>query len=151
MTKKTYAELLQLPEWQKRRLEIMQRDGFACKNCGSAKTNLHVHHRLYLRGATPWQYVDNALVTLCEDCHARWHELQSRIDALLCQLTATQFLDIRTDATLSELGEYLRSIAHAKEKETKWAEGYAEGFAKAEESWRKSLSGLETKENDNAK
>lgn len=123
MTKQTYAEKLQAPEWQKRRLEIMQRDGFACQNCGNTKQTLHVHHRLYIRGANPWNYVDGALATLCEDCHARWHELQERIDALLCDLTARQFLDIRTDITLAELGEYLRGLAHAKEKERQWAEG----------------------------
>lgn len=144
MTKQmTYAEKLQSPEWQKRRLEIFTRDGFACRNCGDKTRPLHVHHRLYLRGAAPWQYVDGALVTLCEDCHARWHELQDRIAALLCGLSPTQFLDIRTDITLSQLGEYLRAAGHAKELEDRWAAAYAEGYAKAEEVWRKGLSKLD--------
>jgi hypothetical protein len=37
---------------------------------------LGCHHRYYLPGKEPWDYPDNALVTLCEDCHIR--ETESR-------------------------------------------------------------------------
>ena len=34
---------------------------------------LNVHHSYYIRGKKPWEYPDDALVTLCEDCHKKRH------------------------------------------------------------------------------
>lgn len=69
----TYAELLRDPRWQRRRLEIMQRDGWACAKCSTTTATLNVHHKAYLPGALPWQYPGANLVTLCEDCHHGEH------------------------------------------------------------------------------
>lgn len=65
----TYSEKLKDPRWQKRRLEIFNRDKFACRKCGDEKTTLAVHHLYYERGKEPWDYPADALVTLCEPCH----------------------------------------------------------------------------------
>lgn len=65
----TYAEKLKDPRWQKRRLEILSRDDWACQACGDKTSTLHVHHRFYERGLEPWEAANWALVTLCEDCH----------------------------------------------------------------------------------
>ena len=35
--------------------------------------NLHVHHKYYQFGNLPWQYPDEALVTLCWSCHEALH------------------------------------------------------------------------------
>ena len=35
---------------------------------------LNVHHKYYILGKKPWEYEDNALVTLCENCHHKRHE-----------------------------------------------------------------------------
>jgi 5-methylcytosine-specific restriction endonuclease McrA len=67
-----YSEKLLDPRWQKKRLEIMQRDGFACFWCGDTKTTLHVHHEMYL-GDDPWDTPDECLITLCSDCHSINH------------------------------------------------------------------------------
>lgn len=67
--KLTYSEKLRDPRWQKRRLEIMQRDKYACQHCHSTTNTLHVHHVHYNKGAMPWEYEDDMLMTLCEDCH----------------------------------------------------------------------------------
>lgn len=41
---------------------------------------LNVHHLHYKRGAAPWEYDDNELVTLCESCHKKEHdEIKSSI------------------------------------------------------------------------
>lgn len=64
-----YALKLKDPRWQRRRLEIMQRDDFACQKCSAKTDTLHVHHRFYIYGRSPWEYPDNALVTLCLNCH----------------------------------------------------------------------------------
>jgi hypothetical protein len=68
-----YAALLASPLWQKRRLEIMQRDRWACTRCGSRIRQLHVHHKCYVPGRKPWEYSDDQLTTLCADCHKGTH------------------------------------------------------------------------------
>lgn len=73
----TYEDLLQKDEWKKRRDEILARDGHRCVKCKSAN-NLQVHHRYYAmypnnEMAKPWDYPDDALVTLCKNCHAKEH------------------------------------------------------------------------------
>ena len=35
---------------------------------------LNVHHTYYIKGHKPWEYEDEALVALCEDCHKKRHE-----------------------------------------------------------------------------
>lgn len=65
----TYSEKLKDPRWQKKRLEILQRDNWTCCNCGDDSKTLHVHHRIYINGKDPWEYPDHLLVTLCEYCH----------------------------------------------------------------------------------
>ena len=64
----SYAEKLKDPRWQKKRLEILNRDSFTCLCCGSTKKTLHIHHRYYLK-VDPWDYPNDALDTLCESCH----------------------------------------------------------------------------------
>lgn len=66
-----YAAARRRPEWQRKRLEIMQRDGFKCCVCGAADKPLMVHHHGYRKGALPWEYPDDELQTLCEECHAK--------------------------------------------------------------------------------
>ena len=55
------------PRWQKRRLEIMKRDGFACVACGTESDELHVHHKRYK--GQPWEAKDDDMQTLCIKCH----------------------------------------------------------------------------------
>lgn len=63
-----YADKLKDPRWQKKRLEVMQRDGFKCRDCGSITNTLHVHHCGY-RGKEPWDTPVELLLTLCDSCH----------------------------------------------------------------------------------
>lgn len=69
MEKKTYTELLKDPRWQKKRLEIMQRDEFKCQHCFATDKSLQVHHLAYHKGYMPWEYENDELITLCETCH----------------------------------------------------------------------------------
>lgn len=64
----TYKEKLLDPRWQKRRLEILQRDKFKCQLCGDTETTLHVHHKVY-RKCEIWEYNDDELITYCKICH----------------------------------------------------------------------------------
>lgn len=68
---KTYSEKLQDPRWQKKRLEVMQRDQFQCQCCGDSENTLNVHHTQYIYGKNVWDYDINTLITFCSDCHER--------------------------------------------------------------------------------
>jgi hypothetical protein len=65
----TYAEKLKHPLWQKKRLEILQRDNFKCVFCQDDNTSLHVHHNYYNWDKEPWEYPNESLKTACKDCH----------------------------------------------------------------------------------
>jgi hypothetical protein len=68
-----YAELLKDPRWQKKRLEIMERDNWTCQDCNDTESTLTVHHKSYRREdgefVAIWDYPDTDLITLCEECH----------------------------------------------------------------------------------
>lgn len=81
-----YSKDLQNGQWQKKRLEILQRDNFKCLCCGSANS-LVVHHLFYKYGLKPWQYPNDSLVTLCELCHTKLHdELSEKAGKLAFEL-----------------------------------------------------------------
>lgn len=85
-----YSQKLKDPRWQKKRLEILQRDAFSCRQCGDGTKTLHVHHRRYIPSHDPWDYPDELLVALCEDCHAEetelWKSSIEDLEAILCHL-----------------------------------------------------------------
>lgn len=66
-----YYNKLRDPRWQKKRLEVMERDNFSCQICGDEKSTLNIHHRRYIQGNDPWEYENYMLVTLCENCHKK--------------------------------------------------------------------------------
>jgi hypothetical protein len=82
----TYLEKLRDPRWQQARLRIMERDGFACRDCGDAASPLQIHHCHY-RGE-PWEASPLWLLTLCERCHAARGSCESDAKAALGVLFA---------------------------------------------------------------
>jgi hypothetical protein len=82
----TYSEKLKHPLWQKKRLEILQRDDFRCQICFDNETTLHVHHKRYTKGAQPWEYDDCDLATVCQNCHPEAHALMERIGSFMASL-----------------------------------------------------------------
>jgi hypothetical protein len=71
MKKIVYSNKLKDPRWQKKRLEIMQRDEFTCCLCGDKESMLVVHHYKY--DSEPWETDNRYLATLCSDCHEEEH------------------------------------------------------------------------------
>lgn len=69
-----YLEKLKDPRWQKKRLEIFQRDNWSCKSCGNKDKPLHIHHLFYFKDKEPWEVEDGFLLTLCEECHSNEKE-----------------------------------------------------------------------------
>ena len=73
-----YDSLLKTNEWRNKREKILYRDGYKCRWCGSM-FDLNVHHKYYSAYpngvlAKPWDYPDDALITLCKDCHKKAHQ-----------------------------------------------------------------------------
>jgi 5-methylcytosine-specific restriction endonuclease McrA len=67
------------PKWQKKRLEIMERDNFTCQWCGEKNETLNVHHKIYLPDHEIWDYNNVYLITLCEECHSKFSQLKKSI------------------------------------------------------------------------
>ena len=78
-----YQELLKSPEWQRKRLNIFNRDDWSCKSCGDTKNQLHAHHIYYEKNLKPWEYDDECIVTLCDSCHQDIHSEINKISALI--------------------------------------------------------------------
>lgn len=73
-TNKTeYSKLLLTKQWKSKRVEILCRDGYKCTKCSRGKPILHVHHKYYVLNVMPWEYPNNALITLCNICHKKEH------------------------------------------------------------------------------
>lgn len=71
----TYAEKLKNPKWQKRRLQILERDNWECRLCGDNKNTLHVHHLKY--SGEPWDAPGEYLITYCDICHSLVEHIKS--------------------------------------------------------------------------
>ena len=73
-----YDSLLKTNEWRNKREKILYRDGYKCRWCGSM-FDLNVHHKYYSAYPNgvlvkPWDYPDDAFITLCKDCHKKAHQ-----------------------------------------------------------------------------
>jgi hypothetical protein len=62
-----YSEKLKNPKWQRKRLEILNRDNFKCCLCDGEEVELHVHHLKYTN--EPHNAPNKDLETLCKYCH----------------------------------------------------------------------------------
>lgn len=60
------------PRWQRKRLKIMERDGWKCVACGASDKELHVHHLMYENEY--WDTPDKYLQALCFECHDKLGE-----------------------------------------------------------------------------
>jgi hypothetical protein len=63
----TYSEKLLDPRWQKKRLQVLERENFTCQLCGNTQITLHVHHLSY--SDNPWDSNLHELQCLCKYCH----------------------------------------------------------------------------------
>jgi 5-methylcytosine-specific restriction endonuclease McrA len=91
-----YSDKLKDPRWQKKRLEIMQRDNFTCCRCSDTKSSLNVHHLSY--NGEPWDQDSGKLITLC--CHC--HEVITFIDSLKVDKIKKRVLSIHKVTTATE-------------------------------------------------
>lgn len=117
-----YSSQLRDRRWQKKRLEILKRDGFTCRMCGSEDNSeqLHVHHVFYRKGLAVWEYPDESLISVCESCH---EEIPETINELLL-LLFNRFPDLSFfenlscsihDRDLSQLSKWLQICPGAED------------------------------------
>lgn len=88
MGQMTYLVQLRHPKWQRKRLEVLQRDGWMCQRCCAEDKTLNVHHKRYIKGAMAWEYSDGDLTSLCEDCHELTHAEEHDFKAEASRLSA---------------------------------------------------------------
>lgn len=92
------TEQYQHPHWQKKRLEIFDRDGWKCTVCGATFKPLHVHHIYYCKDLHIWEYDNDSLKTLCSQCHKNLHQDMMKLaghiafEILAGHIDATDFI-----------------------------------------------------------
>lgn len=91
----TYWEQLRHPTWQKLRLRMLDRAGFKCANCNDTETNLHVHHKQYIKGHMAWEYEEANFEVLCDACHENAHFFKDSLNSVLAQLPSELLDQIR--------------------------------------------------------
>lgn len=92
----TKQEQYNHPLWQKKRLEIMQRDNWTCRCCGESEMQLQIHHLQYNRNGYLWEVDNEVLVTVCDPCHQILHNELPKLAGLI----AFQILSGELDPTL---------------------------------------------------
>ena len=90
----TYKDQLQRPEWQRKRLEIMERDEWTCCLCNSKTNQLNVHHLYYDNELRLWEYDDEVMVTVCASCHKNIHKDLNKIFGLVAFEVIKNGMDI---------------------------------------------------------
>jgi hypothetical protein len=108
----TYAEKLQSPLWQEKRLEVFNRDNFTCCSCNRDKNQLHneadslqVHHLKYFYGLDPWEYELHYLITYCRTCHETEHLIGDQLREIFIELVTANAIYLRPLTQLNNLIE----------------------------------------------
>lgn len=68
MAKRPGRWALQRREWQAVRHAVLERDGWACRHCGSRR-RLEVHHKLRVADRPDLAFDPGNCMTLCAPCH----------------------------------------------------------------------------------
>lgn len=87
----------------------MARDMFTCYHCNSETNTLNVHHRYYIYGNDPWDYPDDALVTLCAGCHGEEENERKLLKEALVKLNRVIQAKEIFAYQVEELAEALRN------------------------------------------
>lgn len=104
--KPTYSQKLKDPRWQKKRLEILNRDQWTCRECQTTSETLHVHHCLYQKGKEPWEYDDRWLMALCDPCHEKRQSLEHDVKL--------EFARALSELSEEQLGRVMEQIIAAR-------------------------------------
>ena len=104
----SYSQLLRDPRWQRKRLEILNRDDWRCQICAQIDKPLNVHHLFYIKGRAPWQYLDSAFTTLCDECHVHLEDIDAPVTELVDRWE--WLIDAAMGSTTEDGIEYLAHV-----------------------------------------
>lgn len=102
-----YAQKLKDPRWQQLRLKIFERDGWSCVSCSDTKSTLNAHHTYYASpedNREPWDYEEESIISLCEDCHRNEHENLSESRAYLTRCISSAGLGSKSNLDALAIG-----------------------------------------------
>jgi hypothetical protein len=112
------------PNWQRKRLEALEAADYTCQRCYDTETQLHVHHKRYVKGRLVWEYGLDELDVLCVSCHDETHRNKGDLAEILTAVSSSDipkvsgllagFLDADSKASfLSDYDEmvYSKSLA----------------------------------------
>jgi hypothetical protein len=85
----------QHPEWQKKRLEVMEAANFKCQCCGNTEQQLNVHHIDYDRDKKIWEYDLTELLCVCDSCHQLYHTNLSCIREIMARFNVQELEHFR--------------------------------------------------------
>ena len=104
--KKTYSDKLKSPYWQKKRLEILQRDKWTCTCCKDTETELQVHHLKY--NGNPWDVEEEFLITLCKHCHIYYEHFKD--EGIVVNIKNPVFKNVYGE------NDFYLAVSHTEEK-----------------------------------
>lgn len=111
-----YKEKLVNPFWQRKRLEVMNRDEFSCRFCGDKTEELHIHHTIYINGREPWDYDGEYLITLCHSCHLEEEKMKSGDAFLIGMFSMTGLSRRQLYALTVSLRRHFHNTKHREMK-----------------------------------
>lgn len=100
------------PNWQRKRLEVMELAKFRCEDCGEADSTLNVHHSYYEKGRDPWDYPTESLHCLCDPCHKKFDAVRIAINRQIGRLALHQIEELLGFARGLELEENYTNVQH---------------------------------------
>jgi hypothetical protein len=110
-----YFKKLQDRRWQEKKDLIFRRDRYTCQKCMDKedKSILQCHHKYYEHRKDPWDYPDEAFITLCIPCHKAAEVINADFDRTLKTLFDSEqmleLVDFFDNASLHP-GMLLRAI-----------------------------------------
>jgi hypothetical protein len=108
--KTDYAQKLQDPRWQRKRLEVMQAAGWKCVICGDKDEELNVHHPAYSANCEPWDYPRAQLECLCKTCHTIQHLPKDKLMIHARSMVTEHILVTHEQQFLSGMEGLMRSM-----------------------------------------
>lgn len=106
-----YIQKLKDPRWQRKRLTIMDRDQWTCRRCDCTERTLQIHHLYYKPQTEPWDYPDEALITLCDLCHEKAEFMKWVVRYGIRNLAVEGF----TNFDLSEIYEFIKGKMYSND------------------------------------
>lgn len=89
-----FKEQYKHPNWQKKRLEALTGADYVCQRCYDGDSQLHVHHKRYVKGRKIWEYATGELEVLCESCHELAHGEKEVLQSLIADLPSEAISEI---------------------------------------------------------